>query len=78
MILLQGWGALVGLLGMGVIAAGLQSVTGSRAASFFLAGAALGVFGWWLTSQDGSKHSIFWVPIQYWGIAIALGALVGL
>lgn len=78
MMLLQGWGALVGLLGMGVLGAGLESVTGSRAASFFLAGAALAAFGWWLTTQDDAKHSIFWVPIQYWGIAIAIGALVGL
>lgn len=78
MIFLQGWGALVGLIGTVLIGAGLESMTGSRAASYAVAGLALAAFGWWLTTRDDDRHAVFWIPIQYLGLLIAVGALVGL
>lgn len=67
MIFLQGWGALVGLIGTVLIGAGLESMTGSRAASYAVAGLALAAFGWWLTPGTTIAMRCSGSPFSTWG-----------
>lgn len=90
LLIFQGWAGFAGLIATGVLAATLQSATASRAFSFFVAGFALAAFGWYVNSpfrgwdvySDNSpkegRHAFFWIPIQYWGLLIGVGALLGL
>lgn len=78
MIVFSGWATLVGFVGAAVLGGALVSVTDSRAASYAVAGAALAAFGWWINMVDVDRHRLFWIPIEYWGVAIAIGAIAGL
>lgn len=76
LILLQGWGSVVGLLGAGLIAWVFQAMGAPEAIGLVVAGAALTVFGYLLNDADGSRHRIFWVPIQWWGLLTVGAAFV--
>ncbi len=78
MIIVQGWASFAGLLIAVLVGAGLQSVVDSRAVAYAFGGAAMAAFGWWINQQDQQRHQIFWLPIQYWGVIIGIGALAGL
>jgi hypothetical protein len=78
LLIFQGWASLTGLIGAALLGAAMQSATGSRAVSFFLAGVALAAFGWFVNSGSVQRHALFWIPIEYWGALIAVGALLGL
>jgi hypothetical protein len=78
LLVFQGWASVTGLVGAALVGAAMQSVTGGRAVSFFIAGVALAAFGWFVNSGSVQRHALFWLPIQYWGALIAIGALLGL
>lgn len=84
MLILSGWGSIAGLVITVAVGALLEAITGSRAISYFIGGLAMAAFGLWLNHiyeadehGKGTRHSIFWVPIEYWGGLIAVGALLG-
>jgi hypothetical protein len=77
-LVLNGWIAFGLLLVAGAIGAGLESLTGSRAFAYCVAGAALAAAGWLVNHGAERRQALFWVPIQYWGCAIAVGALLGM
>lgn len=87
MIIFSGWGSLVGAFGAGLLMMLVEGATGSVGAAGMLAGVALAVFGWWVNGQPGrelvdansgeavvmrTRHTLFWIPIQYWGALIAV------
>lgn len=77
MIIIQGWGALVGLIGVAAIGAALDALGAARGLSYALGGVALAAFGW-LVNANGPHHRLFGIPLQYWGLVIAIGAIAGL
>lgn len=78
MVLFQGWNTLVGLIGCGLIGAGLEAMTGSRTFGYAVAGLALLGFGYYVNSVLDEDNRLFWIPIQFWGVVVVLGALVGM
>lgn len=74
MIIFNGWGGITGLIGAGLIAAGLNAALGVTWLSWLIAGISLFAFGWWINNHSDIKqrHGLFWIPIQWWGIAVAI------
>lgn len=85
MIVFSGWGSIVGLFGAGLVAMLIESTTGSLGAATVLAGVVLAGFGWWVNGLPGrelvdpdtgeavvlrTRHTLFWIPIQYWGLVL--------
>lgn len=92
MIVFSGWGSITGLVGAGIVLWLTQTVTGSPRLGGVIAGAALAAFGWWIHAQPGRelidvqsgatfmdrpRHTLFWIPIQYWGLVIMVGGIFG-
>jgi hypothetical protein len=92
MIVFSGWGSIVGLVGAGGLLWLTQAITGSPRFAGVLAGAALAAFGWWIHAQPGrefidvqsgatvmqrTRHTLFWIPIQYWGLLVMVGGIFG-
>ena len=78
MIFFRGWGAIAGLVIAGLIGAGLDAIGVGRPVAYLIGGAAMAAFGWWLNATDEKRHDIFWIPVQWWGVAIAIAAVAGL
>lgn len=75
-IIFQGWGALVCAVAAGLIGLALEGVTGSYGLAYTVAGLVLTALGVFFNVLGGDRLRIFWVPIQYWGILVVIGALV--
>ena len=93
MLVFSGWGSLGGLVIAGVVFWLIEAVTSSERLAAVVAGLALFVLGLLLHAQPDrvlqdsatgeevvlrERHTLFWIPIQYWGIVIAIGGFVGL
>lgn len=72
MLVFQGHGGFTACLIAGVIAIGLGALGAPAVVAYGLAGAAMFGFGFWLNQNDDEEHSLFWIPIQYWGIVVAI------
>lgn len=77
MIIFQGWGAIVGLIGAGLIGAAFTGITGNDAVGGVVGGLVLTAFGFFFNVLGGESYRIFWIPIQYIGILAVLGSLIG-
>lgn len=77
MIVFHGWGALVGVVLSGLIGLALIEITGSYAFSCVVMGIALTGWGLFFNVLGGERWRIFWVPVQYWGVLVVIGALLG-
>jgi len=92
MLLFSGWGSIAGLVGAGLVFWLSEAITSSERFAAIVAGVALFAFGWWLHAQPDrilvdsateqevvlrERHTIFWIPVQYWGVVIAIGGIVG-
>lgn len=78
MIFVKGWGGIAGLVIAVVIGAPLEGMGASRALAYFVGGLGMAAFGFWLHAREDERHSIFFIPVEYMGGLIAVGALVGL
>lgn len=75
MLIFQGNGAFIACLIAGAVALGLQGLGASSIIAYGLAGAAMAGYGFWINSQSDEQNSLFWIPIQYWGIVVAISGL---
>lgn len=69
------------MVGLGiavVVGLGLEGAGASRALAYFFGGLAMAALGLWLRLTEHEGHAVFWIPIDIMGVAIAIGALVGL
>lgn len=77
LIFYRGWKSLAGLFGCGLIGMALEAATGSRTLAYVIAGIALGGFGYYVNEVLEEDNRLFWLPIQYLGVIIAIGAVAG-
>lgn len=75
MLMFQGNGGFIACLIAGAVAIGLGGLGFSSIIAYGLAGAAMAGYGYWINNQSDEQHSLFWVPIQYWGIVVAVSGL---
>lgn len=75
MLVFQGHGGFIACLIAGVVAVGLGAMGAPAVVTYGLAGAAMVAFGFWINGSSDEQHTLFWIPIQYWGIVVAISGL---
>lgn len=66
MLIFRGRASVVGIFGAAFVGLAPESLIGSIALSYCIAGTALGAFGWYVNAELAKEHALFWIPIQYW------------
>lgn len=80
MLIFRGWGSIAALIVAGAIGAGFEGIGLGRSVAYVFGGAGCLTFGLWvnhLYEAAPGHHALFWIPIEFWGVVIAIGTVAG-